>query len=149
MSSGQTVGEVEGAVSDFIRRWEASGSGERSNFQSFLNELCDLLRVGRPEPARGDDRDNAYVFERAVQFDDGDGNVTTKFIDLYKRGCFVMEAKQGSTADEGGANLFELDAAAKGKQKRGTAVRGTAQWDVAMKKAKGQALGYVHALPAA
>ena len=147
-SSGAAVGLVEEAVGNFIAKWKESGAGERGNFQSFLNELCDLLGVGRPRPSRAVEGENAYVFEKAVRFDDGDGNVTTKFIDLYKRGCFVMEAKQGSSAEEGGVSLFELDTAAKGKHKRGTAVRGTAQWDVAMKKAKGQAAGYVHALPA-
>src|SRR6185312_8510634 len=120
MSAAEQENQLERSVSDFIRKWSASGSGERSNFQSFLNELCDLLAVPRPDPATSDDRDNAYVFERAVQFDDGDGRATTQFIDLYKRGCFVMEAKQGSVSDEGGPNLFDLDAAARGNHKRGT-----------------------------
>jgi len=114
-----------------------------------LTELCDLLGVGRPEPTRPDDRDNAYVFERGVPMDDGDGNVTTGRIDLYKRGCFVLEAKQGSSAAAAdSASLFELDASAAGRTRRGTAVRGTAGWDVAMKKAKGQAERYVRSLPA-
>ena len=68
----------------------------------FLTELCDLLGVPGPEPTRPDDRDNAYVFERAVPMDDGDGNITIGRIDLYKRGCFVLEAKQGSDAADDG-----------------------------------------------
>ena len=43
--------------------------------------------------------------------------------------------------------LFELSAPS--KQRRGTAVRGTANWDVAMKKAKGQAERYARSLPPA
>ena len=35
-------------VDAFIARWEASGGAERSNTQSFLNELCDL--IGQPHP---------------------------------------------------------------------------------------------------
>jgi hypothetical protein len=74
----------------FIERWEASQGAERANYQLFLSELCDLIGVPRPEPARGDDRDNAYVFERAVRFDDGDGLHSPGWIDLYRRGCFVL-----------------------------------------------------------
>jgi hypothetical protein len=108
-------------------------SGPTSN-PSATNS-CDLLAVPRPDPARQDERDNAYVYDKTVRFDDGDGKRTANFIDLYKRACFVTEAKQGSEADDGGPNLFDLTASARGKQRRGTAVRGTAQWDAA-KKAK-------------
>ncbi len=96
----------------FIARWEASGSAERANYTMFLTELCALLGVPGPEPTRPDDRDNAYVFERAVPMDDGDGNTTTGFIDLYKRGCFVLEAKQGSTVTDADELLFAPSAAA-------------------------------------
>ena len=80
----------------FIARWQASGAAERANYQLFLSELCDLLGVPRPDPTRSDDRDNAYVFERSVTFQHGNGLTSTGRIDLYKRGCFVLEAKQGS-----------------------------------------------------
>ena len=129
---------------DFLQRWEKSGSAERANYTLFLTELCDLLQIPRPKPTVPDDRDNAYVFERAVPMDDGDGNVTIGRIDLYKRGCFVLEAKQGSTAEDA-TTLF--DPAADRSRRRGTAVRGTAHWDVAMKKAKGQAERSVRSLP--
>jgi hypothetical protein len=59
----------------FIARWEASQGAEHANYQLFLSELCDLIGVPRPEPARADDRDNAYVFERAVRFDDGTASI--------------------------------------------------------------------------
>jgi hypothetical protein len=54
-------------IAGFIQHWHESGAGERSNFQSFVRDLCDLLGVPRPNPTRPDDRDNAYVFERAVR----------------------------------------------------------------------------------
>ena len=70
---------------DFIRRWEASGAAERANYALFLTELCDLLQVPRPEPTRPDDAENAYVFERSVTFQNGDGSTSVGRIDLYKR----------------------------------------------------------------
>jgi hypothetical protein len=73
----------------FIHRWSASGAAERANYQRFLSELCDVPNVPRPDPARADDRGNAYVFEKPVTFlapPSGDGSHTTGRIDLYKRG---------------------------------------------------------------
>jgi hypothetical protein len=139
-----SIASTEDHIQAFIRRWENSGSAERANYNMFLTELCVLLGVPVPNPSRPDDRDNAYVFERSVPMDDGDGNVTIGRIDLYKRGCFVLEAKQGLTTDTT-PTLFIPDTPA--RQRRGTAVRGTAHWDVEMKKAKGQAERYVRSLP--
>ena len=90
-------------------------------------------------------RRSAYVFERAVPFPNPDGSTTVKRIDLYKRDCFVLEAKQGSD------KVAESDAftlAPPKRLRRGTAVRGTAGWDAAMYEAKGQAELYVRNLPA-
>ncbi len=128
----------------FIRRWEASGAAERANYALFLAELCELIGVPRPEPTRPDDAENAYVFERSVTFHNGDGTTSVGRIDLYKRGCFVLEAKQGSERPEPVGPL----ALPKRPRKKGTAVRGTAGWDDAMLAARGQAEQYVKALPA-
>lgn len=87
-----------GAADEFIRRWESSAASERANYQLFLSELCDVLGVARPEPARADDSQNAYVFERAVKFQNPDGTTSDGRIDLYKRGAFVLEAKQEANA---------------------------------------------------
>jgi hypothetical protein len=81
---------------NFIERWASSGAAERANYQIFLAELCDVLEVLRPEPTKPDEDENAYVFEKTVTFHHGDGMSSTGRIDLYKRGCFVLEAKQGS-----------------------------------------------------
>jgi hypothetical protein len=129
----------------FLRRWEASGAAERANYAMFLGELCDLLDVSRPDPAGPDDEENAYVFERAVPFANPDGSTTVRRMDLYKRDCFVLEAKQGSDRVEQ-AEPFSL--APQRRTRRGTAVRGTAGWDAAMYEAKGQAELYVRNLPA-
>ena len=78
-----------------------------------------MLGVDRPQPTVADDEQNAYVFEKIVPLAHG----TLGRIDLYKRGCFVLEAKQGSRKVEA-------------KLRRGTAIRGTVSWDTAMERAK-------------
>ena len=136
-------------VDSFIQRWAASGAAERANYQLFLSELCTLLDVPPPDPTRPDDADNAYVFERNVHFLENDGSTTIGRIDLYKRGAFVLEAKQGSdaaTADDEAAAALQAEKTKKPKR-RGTAVRGTKSWDDAMVRARGQADRYARALP--
>lgn len=125
----------------FIKRWEASAAAERANCQLFLSELCDLLEVPRPDPTQPDDELNAYVFERAVTFHNGDGTTSSGRIDLYKRACFVLEAKQGGEETQPG-----LDGKRK-KLRKGTATRGTGGWDDAMLAARGQAEQYAKGPP--
>lgn len=145
------------SIEVFIARWKASGASERANYVSYLNEMCDQLNVPRPDPARQHDELNAYVFERAVTFQNGDGTTNTGRIDLYKRDCFVLEAKQGSDRKTLNAPLFDdanfateaQQPRGSGRGRKGTAVRGTRGWDVAMREARGQAEQYVRALPAA
>lgn len=81
---------------DFESRWRKSGGAERANYGLFLQDFCDLLGVPRPDPTTDNPAQDAYVLERAVTFDDGGGKQTTGRIDLYKRGCFVLETKQGT-----------------------------------------------------
>lgn len=122
MSELVTIDEKETIA--FIARWESAGGTERANYQLFLTELCSLLGLPQPDPAGDETEANAYVFERRVDIDKPDGTSTLGYIDLYKRGCFVLEAKQtGKALDTGG-------------------------WDKAMLKAQNQADRYVRALPA-
>ena len=109
----------------FIARWRGAGGSERANYQLFVGELCGLLGVPLPQPAQGDERDNAYVFERRVAFAHGDGSTSAGFIDCYRRGAFVLEAKK-------------LRAGAR-----------TPGFDDALLRARAQAEGYARALPAA
>ncbi len=132
----------------FIARWASSGAAERANYQLFLSELCDLIGVARPDPTKPDDTDNAYVFERSVTFHHQDGTTSTGRIDLYKRGCFVLEAKQGVEKREAAEALAEATKAKAKAAKKGHAQRGSAAWDEAMLKARGQAEQYARALPA-
>ena len=131
----------------FIARWGTSAGAERANYQLFLAELCDLLGVPRPDPSVADEAANHYVFDKAVTFQNPDGNTSTGYIDLYKKGAFVCETKQ-SVAREAKDPLSVADPAApKPRRKSGTSVRGTAGWDDSMIAARGQAEGYVRALP--
>ena len=79
-------------VDNFLQRWSTSGAAERANYQLFLSELCDVLEIQRPQPSTPDEAANAYVFEKPVPLPYGSAGR----IDLYKRACFVLEAKQGS-----------------------------------------------------
>ncbi len=135
-------------VESFIQRWHNSGAAERANYQLFLSELCDLLGVNRPDPSKPDDEENAYVFERSVTFHHPDGSTSTGRIDLYKRGHFILEAKQGVEKKEKEAQLSQAAKVKLLRAKKGTAQRGTAAWDEAMLKARGQAEQYARALPA-
>lgn len=70
-----------------------------------------------------------------------DGSTSTRRIDLYKRGCFVLEAKQASNAPKPGG-LFGPVAA-----ERQANIRRSPGWAQSMLKAKGQAEGYARDLP--
>ena len=137
-------------VQTFIDRWSKSGAAERANYQLFLAELCDLLEVPRPDPATPDTSLNTYVFERAVVFRYGDGTSSNGRIDLYKRGSFVLEAKQGAEYPQTGqdAPLSTVVRDQNRRVGRGIGSRGTPAWDEAMLRARGQAEQYVRALPA-
>ena len=78
----------------FIAKWRKASGSERANYQLFITELYELLGVDKPDPSSEDTRDNAYVFERRVRFAHGDGSESHGFIDCYKRGHFVLEAKK-------------------------------------------------------
>jgi hypothetical protein len=114
--------ETAAPIDSFISRWTNARGSERANCQTFINELCNLLDVSSPNPSGLDSSDNAYVFERRITFQNGDGSESPGFIDCYKRGSFVLEAK-GLQQPKG-----------KG-------------FDNALLKARCQAEGYARALP--
>ena len=126
-------------ISAFIKRWKESGGSEQANSQLFLAELCDILDLKRPDPAKSTNEENLYSFERKLYIPKGNGHNELKRLDLYKRGCFVLESKQGQS------NIKSIDALPHTKS---TAVkRGTRQWEDAMMRAKRQAENYVRCLP--
>jgi methylase of polypeptide subunit release factors len=137
-------------LESFIADWAITGGSELANTQSFVNGLAALIGVPAPKGSQADDAQNDYVFERRVFQDNGDGTTSFGRLDAYKRGSFVLEAKQGTDADREAAKRGEADffgKPASEKLKQGTAKRGTPGWASAMFKAKGQAERYAKALP--
>jgi hypothetical protein len=137
-------------LESFIADWAITGGSELANTQSFVNGLAALIGVDPPKGSQSDDAQNDYVFERRVFQDNGDGTTSFGRLDAYKRGSFVLEAKQGTDADREAATRGEADffgKPASEKLKQGTAKRGTPGWASAMFKAKGQAERYAKALP--
>lgn len=84
-----------------------------------------------------------YVFEYPVTFRHPDNSTSPGRIDLYKRGCFVLEAKQGADAKLDELPLFVTG----GRRKTGVGTRNTKGWALAMQGARGQAERYAKALP--
>ena len=135
-------------VETFIGRWTArEGGAERANYQMFLAELCDVLGVPRPQPAGADTALNDYVFERAVRTRDSDDVASSKRIDLYKKGCFILEAKQSRLP--GAKNAIPGQLSMLGEEPERLGRRSAARnWDVMMQNARRQAETYVFLLDA-
>lgn len=139
---------VKGTISPddieaFIARWgNLPGGAERANFQPFIYELTGLLGLKRPDPAEGGVL-GAYQFDGPVPGGSARSAHGKGFMDLYKRSCFVMEAKQSQLApgqkEQAGlfdqADVIPLTPAG-------------ARYDRLMVKAQGQAKNYAVNLPA-
>ncbi|MFO1033619.1 MAG: type IIL restriction-modification enzyme MmeI [Hyphomicrobiales bacterium] len=117
----------------FIKTWKNAQGGERSQAQHFLNDFCDL--IGVPRPMDGD-----YKYEYPVRTKTG-----TDFMDLYKRGSFIIEAKQTrfktSKRNDGQADLLGGDTEQEAPSRTGRA------WDIHMVNARQQAENYARILP--
>lgn len=96
--------DSEKKVEDFIARWKHSGGSEMANFQSFATELVHLLDVERIKVADADGQNNDYRFERPVTFTHT-GRERRGRIDLYRKDCFILEAKQIGPANRGAASF--------------------------------------------
>lgn len=140
------------SVDAFLARWQGQEGGqERANYALFLTELCQLLDLPSPDPAGATAENNNYVFERVVKFQGVDGPAGLGRIDFYKRGCFVLEAKQSRMAggkkevsDLGQQKSLFGDGELQKSRGRRTADR---RWDVLMMNARRQAEDYARALP--
>lgn len=117
-------------VQSFLERWLGSAGSERANAQPFLTDLCDLLGV--PRPSTGGPGFDDYRFEKPVAIHHKDGHVSVERIDFYKKGCFVLEAKQ---------------ALAPGDSRPGVHRDNPRAWLDLMERAFGQALNYANYLP--
>ncbi|WP_235897776.1 class I SAM-dependent DNA methyltransferase [Neoaquamicrobium microcysteis] len=101
----------------------------------------------RPDPAGAERAANDYVFERAVKRRASDEIASSKRIDLYKKGCFILEAKQsrlpgGKNALPGQLTMLPDEPETLGRR---SIARG---WDVMMQNARRQAEEYVFLLDA-
>ncbi|WP_348643171.1 type IIL restriction-modification enzyme MmeI [Mesorhizobium sp. B2-7-2] len=135
-------------VEEFIHRWTArEGGAERANYQMFLSEFCDVIGVPRPEPSGAEREHNDYVFERAVRRRASDEIASSKRIDLYKKGCFILEAKQSRLP--GAKNAIPAQGALFADEPEQLGKRSVARgWDVMMQNARKQAEEYVYLLDA-
>ncbi|TDK37315.1 class I SAM-dependent DNA methyltransferase [Rhizobium deserti] len=136
-------------IEAFIARWQGQEGGqERANYGMFLVELCDLLGLPHPDTAGASHEHNDYVFERVVKEAARDGTASSKRIDLYKRDCFVLEAKQSRiVGDKKMADVPQLPGMESAP--RGRRASANRAWDVLMMNARAQAENYVRLLPAA
>jgi hypothetical protein len=117
------------SAGEFLERWLGSAGSERSHSQPFFMELCDLLDVPRP-PTQGDAIDG-YRLEKPLEITHPDGHRSQDRIDFYKKGCFVIEAKQARSPDAGSQGVR----------------RGTPAWQAMMERAFAQARNYAVNLP--
>jgi hypothetical protein len=120
-------------LSSFVDHWRSVKSGnERANCAPFFIELCHALELPPPSASTSDPTRDSFVFERPVPLIHEGSSITTGFIDLYRKGAFVLEAKMGSE-----------DAARTNAPRRGTP-----PWNNLMESARGQATGYARSLEA-
>jgi hypothetical protein len=115
-------------VDEFIAKWENCSGSERANYAVFLTELSNILGVEAPGPS--DD----YRIDAPVPGGAEAGG--TGFVDLYKRGFFILEAKQSKVCE-----LPTLP----GLEETSTAQSG-AKYDDLMRRAFRQARRYAQSL---
>jgi hypothetical protein len=87
-SDARLVQSIEGRLDALAAKWTGVRPAERSNYQLYLSDLCDALGVERPRPAG-----TGYCFEQPIRVVNRDGTEATNYIDLFKKGHFVLEAK--------------------------------------------------------
>ena len=128
-------------VDEFIAEyWGKPGGSERSNFAPFIFDLCALIGEKRPGPAEQGQL-GAYEFEGSVPKGSFRSLEAKGWIDLYKRGHFIMEAKQSYLKpDQAGLDLGEPS---------GPRAPSGALYDKLMRDARAQAENYAKNLPAA
>lgn len=94
-------------VVSFIEKWRESAESERANMQPFVLDLCDVLGVPRPAPTTGDPSRDLYVFEKLIPLPVPGGKASPLRADVYKHGCFVLEAKQSPACTGGKTGMAQ------------------------------------------
>lgn len=132
-------------MDDFIERWLGSGGSEMATAQSFAIELTALLGV---EPPKVSDKDGDFLdyrFERPVT-ETHTGRKISRRIDLYKKGHFILEAKQFVSPDAKDKNTLEMFLEKDAPKQSGHGKRGGSKFDDTMMKARNQADNYARAV---
>lgn len=137
-------------VEQFIERWKGSGGSEMATAQSFAIDLTSLLDVAPPKVSDADGDFLDYRFERPVT-ETHTGRKKNRRIDLYKKGHFILEAKQFVSPDTKGKSTLELFLDKHAPQQSapkqsGHGKRGTSKFDDTMLKARNQADNYARAI---
>ncbi len=132
-------------VREFIERWKGSGGSEMATAQSFAIELTELLGVTRPHVSDKDGDFLDYRFERPVTLTHT-GRQRRGRIDLYKKGHFVLEAKQFVSSESGDKSTLELFLKKDAPKQSGHGKRGGLKFDDTMLKARNQADNYARAV---
>ncbi len=148
----------------FIARWQDSHGPERGNMQLFLQELTQVMGLPTPEPTGPA---SEYCFEKQVPNYTPEGKFTKNYMDLYKAGCFILEAKRtpdalrAKHAAEAGAGGGGGPAGGKGgkrptihapglpglvEEPQGEGYRATATYDARLEAAFIQGIRYAMAL---
>ncbi len=141
-------------LEQLLTKWlNREGGAERANYQMFLSELAQALDLPSPEPKGG--KLGTYEFEAPVKSEAALGRKGTGRIDLYKRNCFILEAKQsqlkpGEAAppdpvEPPPAVIYDLFGHAIGTE---TPAKPAPRYDRLMADARLQAERYALALPA-
>ena len=129
-------------IDEVIDRWSGlPGGAERKNFAPFIYDLIDALDLPRPGPGEAG-KLGTYEFEGTVQGGSAKQTGAGGSADLYKRGHFIMEAKQSWLPPRGerSAGLFD-DAPVIPLSPSGAA------YDKLMIRAQAQAKNYAAHLP--
>ncbi len=134
-------------LDDLIAEASISGGSERANYQLFIAGLCDVLGVPRPAMSQETNARNDYVFERSLDYRHPDGSTTKLYVDCYKRGSFVLEAKQSARRQAENPHQADMFGSEANSRKLGHARRGSRGWDRVMRAAYTQAVDYTRHLP--
>lgn len=126
----------------FIEETKLSEGAELANAQTIFRHLCEALSLPPPTLKKAGGK-NDYVFEEDV----ADGKRTLR-IDVYRRGRFIFEAKQGVNSKAGpkgrAAKVLKQpkQRAGHSKNPKGAGVRESTDWVDSMRAGRHQAGNY-------
>ena len=134
-------------LDELIAEATESGGSERANYQLFISGLCAALDLPAPGMSSEFNARNDYVYERSLDYPHPDGSSTKLYVDCYKRGSFVLEAKQSARRLAQNPHQADMFGSEANSRKLGHARRGSPGWDRVMRSAYLQAVDYTRHLP--